>query len=211
MLNIKLFNILTEVGSITDAGGWKWTESGQAAAGHLSLGGQQGPPSGLLLPEPIPLSTAPSLTPEALLVLLVGALWGARLGRNRHLQRDPKNQPFSPPGQTSLNLAAIQRCVQGLFLKGRRSSDTSLMPSSEVSNSTKAGVTAEPCRRMSWGVVMDTRHLTRVRGTVLPSAERTRLRLMRYWPLSSAGVAKTLSGPKPSMDMNNTAFFQAAR
>lgn len=74
-------------------------------------------------------------------------------------------------------------------------------PSSELSNSTNAGVTAEPCRRMSWGVVMDTRHLTRVRGTVLPSAERTRLRLMRYCPLSSAGVAKTLSGPKPSMDM----------
>lgn len=74
-------------------------------------------------------------------------------------------------------------------------------PSSEVSNSTNAGVTADPCRRMSWGVVMDTRHLTRVRGTVLPSAERTRLRLMRYWPLSSAGVANTLSGPKPSMDV----------
>lgn len=74
-------------------------------------------------------------------------------------------------------------------------------PSSEVSNSTNAGVTAAPCRRMSWGVVMDTRHLTRVRGTVLPSAERTRLRLMRYWPLSSAGVANTLSGPKPSMEV----------
>lgn len=78
---------------------------------------------------------------------------------------------------------------------------TNPKPSSEVSNSTNEGVTADPCRRMSWGVVMDTRHLTRVRGTVLPSAERTRLRLMRYWPLSSAGVAKTLSGPKPSMDM----------
>lgn len=78
---------------------------------------------------------------------------------------------------------------------------TNPKPSSEVSNSTNAGVTADPCRRMSWGVVMDTRHLTRVRGTVLSSADRTRLRLMRYWPLSSAGVAKTLSGPKPSMDM----------
>lgn len=32
----------------------------------------------------MPLSTAPSLTPEEL-VLLLGALWGARLGRNRHL------------------------------------------------------------------------------------------------------------------------------
>lgn len=74
-------------------------------------------------------------------------------------------------------------------------------PSSEVSNSTNAGVTADPCRRMSWGVVMETKHLTRVRGTVLPSADRTRLRLMRYWPLSSAGVAKTLSGPKPSVDI----------
>lgn len=73
-------------------------------------------------------------------------------------------------------------------------------PSSELSNSTNAGVTADPCSRMSWGVVMETRHLTRVRGTVLSSAERTRLRLMRYWPLSSAGVVKTLSGPKPSMD-----------
>lgn len=78
---------------------------------------------------------------------------------------------------------------------------TNPKPSSEVSNSTNAGVTADPCRRMSWGVVMDTRHLTRVRGTVLPSADRTRLRLMRYWPLSSAGVVNTLSGPKPSMDM----------
>lgn len=38
----------------------------------------------LSLPVPMPLSTAPSLTPEAL-VLLVGALWGAKLGRNRHL------------------------------------------------------------------------------------------------------------------------------
>ena len=74
-------------------------------------------------------------------------------------------------------------------------------PSSEASNSTNAGVTADPWSRMSWGVVMETRHLTRVRGTVLPSAERTRLRLMRYCPLSSARVAKTLSGPKPSMDM----------
>lgn len=32
----------------------------------------------------MPLSTAPSLTPEEL-VLLLGPLWGARLGRNRHL------------------------------------------------------------------------------------------------------------------------------
>lgn len=42
--------------------------------------------SKLFLPVPMPLSTAPSLTPEALL-LLVGALWGARLGRNRHLAK----------------------------------------------------------------------------------------------------------------------------
>lgn len=78
---------------------------------------------------------------------------------------------------------------------------TNPKPSSELSNSTNAGVTADPYRRMSWGVVMDTRHFTRVRGTVLLSADRTRLRLMRYWPLSSAGVAKTLSEPNPSMDM----------
>lgn len=77
---------------------------------------------------------------------------------------------------------------------------TNPKPSSDLSNSTNAGVTADPFKRISWGVVMDTRHLTRVSGTVLPSGERTRLRLMRYWPLSSAGVAKTLSGPKPSMD-----------
>lgn len=78
---------------------------------------------------------------------------------------------------------------------------TNPKPSSELSNSTNGGVTADPFKRMSWGVVMDTRHLTRVSGTVLSSADRTRLRLMRYWPLSSAGVVKTLSGPKPSMDM----------
>lgn len=52
---------------------------------------------------------------------------------------------------------------------------------------------------MSWGVVMETRHLTRVRGTVLPSADRTRLRLIRYWLLSSL-IVNTLSGPNPSMD-----------
>lgn len=52
---------------------------------------------------------------------------------------------------------------------------------------------------MSWGVVMETRHLTRVRGTVLSSADRTRLRLIRYWLLSSL-IVNTLSGPKPSMD-----------
>lgn len=45
----------------------------------------------LFLPVPIPLSTAPSLTPEAL-VLLVGALWGARLGRNRHLHGTRRGQ-----------------------------------------------------------------------------------------------------------------------
>lgn len=51
----------------------------------------------------MPLTTAPSLTPEEL-VLLLGALWGARLGRNRHLvgtgdtvrgkqpQKRPENQ-----------------------------------------------------------------------------------------------------------------------
>lgn len=72
-------------------------------------------------------------------------------------------------------------------------------PSNDVSNSTKAGVTEDPWRRMSWGVVMETRHLTRVRGTVLPSADRTRLRLIRYWLLSSL-IVNTLSGPKPSMD-----------
>lgn len=54
---------------------------------------------------------------------------------------------------------------------------------------------------MSWGVVMDTRHLTRVSGTVLSSLERTRLRLMRYWLVSSPGVVNTLSGPKPSIDV----------
>lgn len=36
------------------------------------------------LPVPMPLGTAPSLIPDTL-VLLVRALWGARLGRNRHL------------------------------------------------------------------------------------------------------------------------------
>lgn len=73
-------------------------------------------------------------------------------------------------------------------------------PSSAVSNSTKAGVRAEPCRRMmSCGVVMDTRHLTRVKGTALASAERTKLRLIRYEPLSSLS-ANTLSIPKPSID-----------
>lgn len=36
------------------------------------------------LPVPMPLGTAPSLIPDTL-TLLVRALWGARLGRNRHL------------------------------------------------------------------------------------------------------------------------------
>lgn len=52
--------------------------------------GNEGPVE-LFLPVPIPLRTAPSLTPEAL-VLLVGALWGARLGRNRHLARTTENR-----------------------------------------------------------------------------------------------------------------------
>lgn len=36
------------------------------------------------LPEPMPLTTAPSVRP-VVTALLVGALWGARLGRNRQL------------------------------------------------------------------------------------------------------------------------------
>jgi len=88
-------------------------------------------------------------------------------------------------------------CKQSLSSKERRRPYPN--PSNDVSNSTKAGVTDDPWRRMSWGVVMETRHLTRVRGTVLPSADRTRLRLIRYWLLSSL-IVNTLSGPKPSMD-----------
>lgn len=45
----------------------------------------------MFLPVPMPLNTAPSLTPEVL-VLLVGALWGARLGRKRHLGRTTENR-----------------------------------------------------------------------------------------------------------------------
>lgn len=44
-----------------------------------------------ILPVPMPLSTAPSLTPEAL-VLLEGVLWVARLGRNRHLHETPEDR-----------------------------------------------------------------------------------------------------------------------
>lgn len=54
----------------------------------------------LFLPVPIPLSTAPSLTPDAL-VLLVGALWGARLGRNRHLARTTENRFMTFTGANS--------------------------------------------------------------------------------------------------------------
>ena len=41
-------------------------------------------------------------------------------------------------------------------------------PSALMSNSTKAGVTDDPCMRLSRGVVIDTRHLTLVRGTDPP-------------------------------------------
>ena len=41
-------------------------------------------------------------------------------------------------------------------------------PSALMSNSTKDGVTEDPCMRLSRGVVMDTKHLTRVSGTVRP-------------------------------------------
>ena len=42
-----------------------------------------------VLPAPRPLGTAPSLRAE-LEVVLVGALWGARLGRNRHLETNKR-------------------------------------------------------------------------------------------------------------------------
>lgn len=42
-------------------------------------------------------------------------------------------------------------------------------PSAAMSNSTKAGVTEAPCILASLGVVMETRHLTRVSGTGRPA------------------------------------------
>jgi hypothetical protein len=38
-----------------------------------------------------------------------------------------------------------------------------------ISNSTKAGVTADPLILASFGVVIDTRHFTRVNGTASPA------------------------------------------
>ena len=45
-------------------------------------------------------------------------------------------------------------------------------PSADMSNSTKDGVTVDPCMRQSLGVVMETKHLTLVRGTVPPGIEQ---------------------------------------
>lgn len=70
----------------------------------------------LFLPVPIPLSTAPSLTPEAL-VLLVGALWGARLGRNRHLARTTKNRFMTFTGTNSCKNTIHSFIVRATALK----------------------------------------------------------------------------------------------
>ncbi len=43
------------------------------------------------IPFPMPLTTAPSLTPDVL-ALLDGALWGAKLGKNKQLEREDGNK-----------------------------------------------------------------------------------------------------------------------
>lgn len=82
----------------------------------------------------MPLSTAPSLTPEAL-VLLVGALWGARLGRNRHLARTTEDRLMTViGGETAVRdtkhvVSAHVLLLEKRFTAGLLNYCSSLVPS----------------------------------------------------------------------------------
>jgi len=71
------------------------------------------------IPFPMPLTTAPSLTPDVL-ALLDDALWGAKLGKNKQLERENEK---------------IKKAFQ--FIRNPSSSDISHISLSSLSNSHK--------------------------------------------------------------------------